>query len=58
MKKVYYFFCKLIAEINEELSNSDSCEREELDIKLKEATKMWLIVSEYIDWDDDSDEEE
>ena len=49
MKKVYDFFVRLIAEINQEISNADSFEREELDEKLKEATKMWLIVSEYID---------
>ena len=56
MKKIHSFFCNLIAEINEELANTNSSEKEKLNLKLKEAWDLRLLVSEHIDWDSDEEE--
>ena len=58
MRKIHLFFCNLIAEINEELANTNSSfEREVLSLKLKEAWEMRLLSSEFIDWDSEDEEE-
>jgi hypothetical protein len=50
MKKVHEFFCNLIVELNVELANADSFDEEDLNLKLKEAWELRMLVSEYIDW--------
>jgi len=43
--------------LNEEMANSDSFEKEEIRLKLVEAWKMQVIISDFIDWDDSEEEE-
>lgn len=57
MRKVHLWFRNHIAELNEEMANADSFEKEEIRLKLVEAWKMQVIVSDFIDWDDNEEEE-
>jgi len=55
MKKIHEFFCNLIVELNVELANADSFDEEDLNLKLKEAWELRMLISEYINWDEDAD---
>lgn len=53
MRKVHDFFCKLIAELNTEMTSNDHPEKNEIISKLDEAWEMRIILSQLIDWDNE-----
>ncbi len=56
MRKVHEFFCNMIAEIEGQLErNSCPWLQKQLQTKLDEVWEMKMIVSEFIDWDDNEE---
>lgn len=53
MKKVHLWFQNHISKLNEELANADSSQKEEIRVELNEAWEMLLLISEFIDWDEE-----